>query len=1167
MGSAHRDLRVGPLVVALLWAALWNLWLAPDARAQRGDREGEAQPALPDASRLPPPPFLSPEEAARRFVLEPGWRIDLVAAEPLIEAPVQASFDADGRLWVVEMRGYMPDIDGRGEDAPVGRVSVLFDDDGDGRMDRATRFLEGLVLPRALAFARDGVLVIAPPHVLSCRDIDGDFVADERVVVDSGIEGIASPEYGPNGLLHLRGAWLCANHDRAYAWRDGAWTTLRAAGGGQYGLTRDDAGRVYHNNNSDLLRGNLVDGLVLARNPHLDRGPLVDAAIARDHSVHPAHPTPGVNRAYREGWLRDGRIQRADAACSPHVARGDAIPSHARGDVFVCEPAGNLVKQLDLVASSTGGFEVEARHALAGREVLASTDERFRPVSLCDGPDGALYVVDMHRGVIQHKNFVTSFLRRQVLERKLESPLDAGRIWRMSRADAGARLAPRAMSSLRSDQLVALLDSEDGWTRDTAARLLAQDDFERAPLVDKLRAAAGDESPRMRRLALELLDELDAVGESLLLSSLSDRDLEVRLAAVRAWRKPLERNQAPMLGHLLQQLRAKEPRLRWEAWATLSGRIDLAAAMGPLLRDASDPELRRVAWSGWPGRAVELFEACMRVLLMKDHASWDEGQGRREAIHELAVLAGRERQAADLMKLVDIYATRVDLPQWLRFAMIDGLLATSQKRLHALPAEPRRFLAHLASSEGVERAKAEELHASILWPGRADLADHPAPRPLTEDEARLQENGRRLYGAICAACHHSSGAGESGKAPSLHDSRLLLGDARVAARILLGGLEGPLQSHGRAWDSSMPAWNGTDQEVAAVLTYARREWGHAAEPATLAAVEQARADSVARGKPWTAAEAPILADVAGEALLARGLEAFERHGDAAWSVVDGVLVGKVGGGAQSFLATRSSHGDFVLEVDVRLAAPGNSGIQLRSRVVDGRMRGPQVEIDPSPRAWSGGLYDEGRRGWLANLEGRATARAAFDKDGWNRYRIEARGPRYRVHVNGVETCDALDPLDVEGCIAFQVHSGAQGEVHWRDPRLVDLGSREWREADPTRPLDFGGAEEVLRLELEGRGARLEARCADSAAASRTPELVPGVRASAAGLVLEFDAASPPGIAARHEWHLTLVGERVALHKDGVRVFDATVPGLPSSGALSLSPGGAKLLACRRLVRR
>ena len=1169
MSRAHDRQHARCRSTFLLTATLCVLLHGPLALAQRGDRQGEAQPDLPVESRPPPSPFLAPDEAAGRFALEPGWRIDLVAAEPLIEAPVQAAFDGDGRLWVVEMRGYMPNIDGRGETEPNGRVSVLFDDDDDGRMDRATRFLEGLVLPRSIAFARDGVLVVAPPQVLFCRDVDGDFVADERVVVDSGIEGIASPEYGPNGLLHARGAWLCANHDRAYAWRNGAWTTLRAAGGGQYGITRDEAGRVLYNTNSDLLRGDLVDQLVLARNPHLDRGPLLNAAIARDQAVHPAHATPGVNRAYRDGWLRDGRIQRADAACSPHVARGDAIPPTARGDVFVCEPAGTLVKQLELVAPAAGGFAIEARHALPGREVLASSDERFRPVSLCDGPDGALYVVDMHRGVIQHKNFVTSFLRRQVIERKLEAPLDAGRIWRLSKADEGARLRPRPLSSLRSDQLLAFLDSENGWTRDAAARLLAQDDFERGPLVDKLRAAVGDESPRKRRLALELLDELDAVGQALLVSALSDRDLEVRLAATRAWRKPLERNEAPMLGHLLQHLRAKEERLRWEAWATLSGRIDLAAAMGPLLRDASDPELRRVAFSGWPGRAVDLFEACVRVLLMKDHATWDEGQGRREAIHELALLAGRERQAVDLMKLVDIYATRTDLPQWLRFAMVDGLLATSAKRLHALPSEPRRFLAHLASAEGLERAKAEELHGSVSWPGRADLADHQAPRALSADEARSFDEGRRVYGAICSACHQPSGAGEPGKAPPLLDSPRLLGDARIAARIVLGGLEGPLESHGREWDLAMPAWKGSDVEVAAVLTYLRREWGHAADPATTASVAQARADGVARGTPWTARDVGVLEGIGGAALLARGLDEFERHGDAAWSIVDGVLVGKVAGGAQSFLATRSAHGDFELEVDVRLAVAGNSGIQVRSRAIDGRVRGPQVEIDPSPRAWSGGLYDEGRRGWLANLAEREEARAAFKPGEWNRYRIEARGPRYRVWVNGIETCDALDPIDLEGFLAFQVHSGKQGEIHWRDPRLVDSGAREWRAVDLSRPLEFGGAEEVLRLALAGEGARLLARCADPSAMEGAAEVVVGVRASAAGLALDFDALPKPPEprADGHEWHLTVLGERVALHRDGVRLVDVVVPGLPTAGTLSFEPGDAKLLAAHRMAHR
>jgi mono/diheme cytochrome c family protein len=606
--------------------------------------------------------------------------------------------------------------------------------------------------------------------------------------------------------------------------------------------------------------------------------------------------------------------------------------------------------------------------------------------------------------------------------------------------------------------------------------------------------------------------------------------------------------------------------------------------MGPLLRDASDAELRRVAFSGWPGRAVDLLEACVRVLVMKDHATWDEGQGRREAIHELSMLAGRERKAGDLMKLVDIHATRTDLPQWFRFAMVDGLLATSAKRLHALPSEPRRFLAHLASADGVERAKAEELHGSILWPGRADLADHPAPRPLAPDEARLFEEGRRVYGAICSACHLASGAGEPGKAPPLLDSPRLLGDARVAARIVLGGLEGPLDAQGRAWDRSMPAWNGSDEEVAAVLTYLRREWGHGAEPANIATVAQARADGVARGRPWTARDVSVIdasrpegapldgaarGDAASEALLSRGLDHFARHGDAQWSIVDGVLVGKVGGGAQSFLATRSLHGDFLLEFDVRCAVPGNSGVQLRSRVEDGRVRGPQVEIDPSPRAWSGGLYEEGRRGWLASLEGRDAARGAFRKDDWNRYRIEARGPRYRAWINGIETCDALDPLDLEGFIAFQVHSGQQGEIHWRDPRLVDLGAREWRVVDMARPIDFDGADEVLRLSFAGEGARLVVRCADPAALLGASEIASGVRASNAGLAIDFDAVPPlrrPDDAV-HEWHLTVVGERVALHRDGVRVADAFVPGFPATGVLSFAPGDAKLRASHRMAMR
>lgn len=176
-------------------------------------------------------------------------------------------------------------------------------------------------------------------------------------------------------------------------------------------------------------------------------------------------------------------------------------------------------------------------------------------------------------------------------------------------------------------------------------------------------------------------------------------------------------------------------------------------------------------------------------------------------------------------------------------------------------------------------------------------------------------------------------------------------------------------------------------------------------------------------------------------------EAWSRVGDARYTIDGDVLSGVVDGGAQSFLVTARSFADFVLEVDVHLDDVGNSGIQVRSRVGDdGRLRGPQVEIDPSERAWSGGLYDEGRRGWLQSLAGNEAGRAAFDRDGWNRYRIECVGPRYRVWVNDVPTVDHLDPLDLEGQIAFQVHSGTNTALRWRAPRVRELGAHIWADA-------------------------------------------------------------------------------------------------------------------------
>src|SRR5687767_4589031 len=177
---------------------------APGAKPRDGGKGSEVVlppemdvPTVP----VPPAPPLSPEEALRTIRVAPGFKVELVAAEPLVQDPVAIHFDADGRLWVCEMRGYMPDVDGTNETAPIGRVSFLEDTDGDGRMDKGTVFLEGLVLPRAATPYRDGVLVAAPPNVWFCRDTDGDGKSDEQSLLATDYDNKSNPEHQPNGLM------------------------------------------------------------------------------------------------------------------------------------------------------------------------------------------------------------------------------------------------------------------------------------------------------------------------------------------------------------------------------------------------------------------------------------------------------------------------------------------------------------------------------------------------------------------------------------------------------------------------------------------------------------------------------------------------------------------------------------------------------------------------------------------------------------------------------------------------------------------------------------------------------------------------------------------------------------------------------------------------------
>src|SRR3954468_17716837 len=174
------------------------------------------------------------------------------------------------------------------------------------------------------------------------------------------------------------------------------------------------------------------------------------------------------------------------------------------------------------------------------------------------------------------------------------------------------------------------------------------------------------------------------------------------------------------------------------------------------------------------------------------------------------------------------------------------------------------------------------------------------------------------------------------------------------------------------------------------------------------------------------------------------LHAFQPRGQGDFRVQDGMIVGKTGKGGHGWLCTKKTYGDFILELEVNIKA-GNSGVQIRSHFDSkDRMVGYQIEVDPSARAWSGGLYEQGRRGWLQNLEKNEPARKAFKTGEWNKYRIECVGDSIKSWVNGIPAADYVDSMDLESVIALQVHSGKNVEVRFRNIRIQNLARHAWK---------------------------------------------------------------------------------------------------------------------------
>jgi mono/diheme cytochrome c family protein/glucose/arabinose dehydrogenase len=822
--------------------------------AQIGDKAGEAQVPIVPSHLIPPSPPLSAEEALRAFKVAPGYRIELVAEAPLVRHPTVLQFAPDGRLWVVEMTGYMEDFDGTTEAQAKGSVVVLSDTDGDGRMDKRTVFLDDIILPRALVLHRDGALVGAPPHLWFCRDTDGDGKADEKteVATDFGVRvdpsrpQLANPERAPNALLWGHDGWLYAG---AYTARfksvDGKWVRENSTFRGQWGLSQDDFGRLYSNNNSDLLRVDVVNSSYLLRNPHLLRNTGLNTKAAVAQTVWPARVNPGINRGYRPEMLRDFKLKECTAACGPWVYRSDLFPADAYGNAFICEPAGNLVKRL--VLNPDKGL-VKGVSFYDQQEFVASTDERFRPVNALTGPEGALYLVDMHHGVIQHRISLTSYLRKQGEDRGLIAPLHLGRLWRVvPEGHQSTKLV--GLAGLKPAELITELGSGNEWRRETAQRLLVESG-------DKTLAAAltafGREtkSPMGRVHALWTQHGLGVADWALVSAGLADTDPRVRATALRVSEGLVAGpHRADVIARWIE-LAASEavPEVQVQLALTMGEAkelsVDLAAA-ALAQRAAEHIAIQDAFLSGLAGRELEVFAA-----VLKQPAAYSK---TLPAALLRCVFA--ERKPARVAQALTVVA---GLPLRSQQVTLLGSLAThptvTAKRPIKLEAEPAA-LAKFAKSKDAAMIKALAwFKSTVVWPGKPGVVV-PATKALTNEEQMLFDNGRQTYAGLCAACHQPTGKGLEGLAPPLAESEWVLGDPERIAKVVMHGLRGPIKVKGMTYSYDMPAAGFlTDEQIAGVLTYVRREWDHEASPVSVDLVKKIREENKGRMDAWTEGE-------------------------------------------------------------------------------------------------------------------------------------------------------------------------------------------------------------------------------------------------------------------------------------------------------------------------
>lgn len=567
------------------------------------------------------PPPTPVEAAVATFRLREGMQIELVAAEPLVVDPVAFDWGPDGRLWVVEMRDY-PNGLGWNSDAdtmgiPGGRINVLEDTDSDGRYDRAQLFMDDISFPTGIKVWRQGVLVTAAPDIFYAEDTDGDGVADVKETLYAGF-GEGNQQHRVNGLRWGLDNWLYVGNGDS----DGKIRSLKTgvvvnvsgrdlrirpdeglldaqSGRTQFGRSRDDWGNWFGGNNSNPMWHYVLADHYLRRNPHF--APL---QIRHDVSEQPgAAPVFPVSRTLTRFNDLD-RANRFTSACSPMIYRDQLLGDEFVGNSLVCEPVHNLVHR-EIVRETGLTFSSKRAEDEQDAEFLASTDNWFRPSMVRTGPDGAIWISDMYRFVIEHPKWIPDDWQRKLDLRAGET---RGRIYRIFATDRPPRTNPQ-LDRLDSTSLVQALDSPNGWQRDMVQQMLVWRQDPTA--VEPLRVMAVSAARPLARLhALCTLDGLaaldkPALDKSTLMKSLSDENPGIRRHAIRLCE-----------GRFADFAEIKNDFARLARDPSQPVRLQLAYTLGSWSDPAAAALLAELAWTS---SADPFFEAAVMSSLTSEN--------------------------------------------------------------------------------------------------------------------------------------------------------------------------------------------------------------------------------------------------------------------------------------------------------------------------------------------------------------------------------------------------------------------------------------------------------------------------------------------------------------------------------------------------------------------